>query len=317
MTNKLLKRLTVLAVSLCTMQAAMAAPALKSSITVASAIVTVGDMFDGAGLNAEAPLFRAPAPGTTGTVAVSDIRAAAARAGLGDFDAAGLLSVQVVRAGTPVDEALLDDLISKDLTTRGILTDGVTANTKLDMALPTLTADAVDEPVKLVTMHYMPGSGNFSARFTLSGIEQPLDISGHIELMIEAPHLVGNLASGTVLGAKDIELRRIPLKFAESSGYVTIDQLVGKALQHQTRAGAMLKANDVADPQVITRNAAVTVYYRSGPMTLTVKGQALNAASAGETVSVLNALTKKVIMGVAAADGSVQITAGPLSVAGL
>ena len=57
----------------------LAAPALKGDITVIAGVVTVGDMFDEAGLAAEDALFRAPKPGTTGNVSLADIRAAAAR----------------------------------------------------------------------------------------------------------------------------------------------------------------------------------------------------------------------------------------------
>ena len=69
----------------------------------------------------------------------------------------------------------------------------------------------------------------------------------------------------------------------------------------------MLKPSDVADPTVVTRNALVTVMLKVGAMTLTVKGQALSTASAGEPVDVLNPLTKKILHGIARADGAVEI----------
>ena len=42
-------------------------------------------------------------------------------------------------------------------------------------------------------------------------------------------------------------------------------------------------------------------------MTLTVKGQALGTASAGQPVDILNTVTKKVLHGVARPDGTVEI----------
>jgi flagella basal body P-ring formation protein FlgA len=297
--------------------ATLAAPALRANVTVKAAVVTVGDMFADAGLLAEKGLFRAPAPGTAGNVSLADIRAAAARAGLTDFDTEGLASVQVARAGVAVDGAMLSRLIAGDLRQRGILVEGASAETRFSQALPALTAAATAEPVKLVTLRYMPGSDSFTARFAVAGMQQPLDISGHINLMIEVPHLAASLGAGTVLAADDIEMRKVPLKIAESSGYLDADQLVGKALQHPSRAGMMLKASDVAAPELITRNEPVTVYFRQGAMTLTVKGKALNDAALGEPVSVLNALSKKVITGVAAAGGAVEVKSATLSVAGL
>ncbi len=56
-----------------------AAPVLKAEVSINRPIVTVGDMFDDAGLLAERGLFRAPAPGTTGIVSLEAVRAAAAK----------------------------------------------------------------------------------------------------------------------------------------------------------------------------------------------------------------------------------------------
>ena len=71
----------------------------------------------------------------------------------------------------------------------------------------------------------------------------------------------------------------------------TIDEVIedaSVALERAGRADLMLRAGDVVDPQVVARNQMVTVILRSGPMTLTVKGQALNAASQGQPVRRLN-----------------------------
>ena len=47
--------------------AVIAAPVLRADITVSAPVVTVGDMFEDAGVLAEQPLFRSPLPGTTGS----------------------------------------------------------------------------------------------------------------------------------------------------------------------------------------------------------------------------------------------------------
>lgn len=317
MSHKLLKSLIVVSTSLLALHSAMAAPTLKANVMVSTAIVTVGDMFDGAGLRAEEAMFRAPAPGTAGVVPLDAIRAAALKAGLTEFDAEGIDRVRVARQGTAIDETMLTTLIAADLKTRGILTPGMTAQAAFDASLPLLTADDPTNPARLVTMRYMPASNAFAARFAVSGIDKPLDVSGQINLLIEAPHLAANLAAGTILSQADVEMKLVPLKFAEGSGFTAVDQLIGKTLQRPSRAGMMLKATDVADPDVVARNQAVTVYFRNGPMTLTVKGQALNSASLGQPVSVLNSLSKKVLTGVASANGVVEIKGGPVNVAGL
>lgn len=287
--------------------AALANPSLKGDITVNTDIVTVGDMFDNAGEMSEMAIFRAPSPGTTGIVPLADVQHAAKLIGLNDFDNVGYTRIRVQRLTTVVDASAFAALIATELTRRGVLADGVTADTHFDLANVSLNASQVPDPASLTDLRYTPGTGVFSARFMIAGIDQPIDLGGRIELMTTAPRLTATLAAGTVLSKDDFEMAPVPLKTASAGGYAELDQLVGKQLVRQSRVGVMLKPSDVADPTVVTRNALVIVQLTAGAMTLTVKGQALGSAAAGEPVDVLNTVTKKVLHGIARADGTVTI----------
>ena len=240
-----------------------------------------------------------------------------ARVGLVAFDAAGLQSVRVTRAAAVGDETVLADLIAADLAQRGILAGGMSADTLFAAPVTPLNAEAVAEPASIVSLRYLPGTGAFSARFAVAGIEQPLDLSGTIELMIEVPHLTASLPAGAVLKPTDVELRAVPLRHAESTGVAQLDQLIGKALVRQSRDGMMLKPADVTTPLLISKNDLVTIYFRKGPMTLTVKGQAITGATTGAPVQVLNLMSKRVISATAIAAGAVEVSAEPLALAGI
>ncbi len=297
--------------------AAHAMPILRGDITVNAALVTVGDVFENAGLVAENAIFRAPLPGTAGVVTVDQIEAAVSPLGIEQFDAVGLDRIRVTRPGVAVDLSMISDLIERDLINRGILNENMNMQIALDAPLPMLTAAADEEPVSLIILRYMPGSSSFSARFEVAGADAPLDVSGQIQMMIEAPHLARTLPAGAIIGADDIELRMIPLTYAENAGLVRVDEVVGKQLQRQTRAGVLIRPGDISAPELISRNELVTVIYRQGALTLTTRGQALNAASMSEPVSVLNPMTKKVLHGTAVEAGVVQISSGNQQVAGL
>lgn len=311
-----MKHLLSLTVLLLGTTAAMATPSLKADVVVRGSVVTVGDMFNDAGALSGTAIFRAPAPGTTGTVAIDDVSHAAAQVGLDGFDASGLTEVRVERAGTVVDAPLLAALLSSELTTRGVLRDGVTAEIHFSVPGFILTADAVDAPARLLDLRYAQGGTTFSARFTVAGLDQPVDLSGTVELMTTAPRLLATETAGTILTPADFDVGSVPVTVAAAAGYASLDQLVGKQLVRQSRAGMMLKPSDVSEPTAVKRNTLVTVLLRVGSMTLTVKGQALSTVAAGEPVDVLNTLTKKVLHGVAQPDGSVAIVTG-MTVAGL
>lgn len=297
--------------------AASAAPVLKPDIVVNAPVVTVGDMFEDAGLMAEQPLFRAPLPGTTGHVSLAEIDAALNRAGIALFDANGLESVRVSRAAAIVDEAMLTRLIAADLAERGIITGEMSVDTLFAKAVDPIKAEAVAEPASVVNLRYLPGSGAFTARFVIAGQAQPLDVSGSIELMIAVPHLAASLPSGTVLTPDNIQMRPVALKYVENSGVARLEDLVGKALVRQSREGVMLRPADVTVPQLVAKNDLVTIYFRKGPMTLTVKGQAITGAAEGGRVQVLNLMSRRVINASVLSAGAVEVTADPLAVAGL
>jgi flagella basal body P-ring formation protein FlgA len=296
---------------------ATAEPILRASVSVTGDIVTVGDLFQDAGPFAQEAIFRAPGPGTSGIVSLEELEAAARRIGFAGYTTGTLPGVRVSRDAVSVTETDLVALIDADLRARGIVTGAVRANTAFNTAFSRVDASPIEAPATLSNLRYMPGSGQFTASFSIAGQPNPVEVSGRIDLVIEVPHLARALPAGTILAEADIVMRAVPLQSAESGGYTSLDSLVGKALQRQSREGLMLKATDVDDPLVVSRNDMVTIYYRAGPMTLTVKGQALNNAADGDTVQVLNLMSNRVIATTAIAAGAVEVSSAPLSVAGL
>lgn len=298
--------LAVLALTL-SAAATQATPVLKSDVTVNASIVTVGDMFDGADLLAERALFRAPAPGTTGRVSVEAVRTAAAKIGLTDFRNPGLAGVTVARFGEIVDTSVLSALIENELVAKSYMADGVHANIRFDTALPVLNADTNQNPARLDGLRYQASSGRFSARFTIAGRAEPFDISGNADLMVDVPMLVNSMNAGAILTADDVEMRPVPVRVADTGSFPSLDQVIGKQLRRPARIGKMLQPGDLTEPVLIARSDVVTLVYRSGPLTLTVKGKALASAAKGERISVLNMMSNKVISGIAADQGTVEI----------
>ena len=315
-----MKPIRILAAALCftlPTGAVIAAPVLRPEIVVSAPVVTVGDMFEDAGLLAEQPLFRAPLPGTTGNVDVAAVRSATARIGLTQFDVNGLSQVRVSRAATVVDHEMLAGLIADDLRNRGILGNGMSANMLFASPVDAINVATTETPARLESLRYLPGNGTFSARFQLAGMDQPLDLNGTIEVSIEAPHLVAGLPAGTVLRPEHIVMRPLPIQQADAQGVASLDQLVGMALNRQSRDGMLLRASDVSTPLAVAKNDPVTIYYRQGPMTLTVKGQAVTGAATGAPLQVLNLVSRRVISANVIAPGAVEVSSAPMTLAGL
>src|SRR3982751_161644 len=202
--------------------AALAVPALKGDVTVNAEIVTVGDLFANAGELSETAIFRAPAPGTTGIVPLAAVETAARAIGLADFDNVGYTRVRVVRASTTVDTTMLNGLINETLQQKGVLPPGVTAEPHYDLTNISFNAERVDRPAILNDLRYTPDGGPFTARFTIAGIDQPVDLTGTLSLMTTAPRLVATTPAGTILAATDFEIAEVPLSTASAGTYADL-----------------------------------------------------------------------------------------------
>ena len=305
--HKHLKRLAIGLSAILVATPLLGAPVLRQNIVVIGSVVTVGDMFENAGALAETGLFRAPAPGTAGQVSVDNIRLAIAKAGFTEFENPGFANVSVARSGVRVDAKALNSLIVADLTERGVLAGGINVNAMFDEQPGDLFAAQTDNPIALQSLRYIPVSNRFTARFLIAGQSRYTDYSGRLDFSISTPHLTRSLPAGTILQASDFVMRDTALQSAQGQNAPELDQLVGRQLLRQLREGTPVRFNDVAEPVLIARNDIVTIFLRTGALTLTVKGQALADASRGQVVSVLNLLSNRVVQGIAINPGTVEI----------
>ena len=296
---------------------ALAVPVLRAEVSVTAPIVTVGDMFADAGAMADTPLFRAPKPGTTGLVSLAEINAAAARIGFAGYAMGNVDKVRVLRDATRVDAAFLAELVSEAIAAEGLRPEGTVIDTRLANEALVLNAEMVAEPVRLLGLDYRAGGSGFTARFAVAGEDLPVEVAGRVAFLVEAPHLVGEIKAGEVLDAGDIEMRLVPADLADRSGVAQLDELLGKAMKRNARAGLMLKTADVSLPLAVKRNSQVTVLIKVGAMTLTMQGQSLSDSGIGAPVRVMNPVSNKILSGVATAPGTVEIQSGGYAVADL
>lgn len=87
------------------------------------------------------------------------------------------------------------------------------------------------------------------------------------------------------------------------------DQVIGLAAKRPLREGAVVSGRDVSAPQVIKAGETVTVTWSDGFVTLTMQGKAMKAAATGETFTLQNPTSKKIIEAIATGPG--EAAAGP------
>ena len=114
-----------------------------------------------------------------------------------------------------------------------------------------------------------------------------------------------SLSAGEIVQPQDLVWGKAAVAPSDAPG--DADVVIGLAARRPLRAGAAVSARDVSAPQVIKAGELIVVNYQDGGISLSLQGKAMAAAGLGETVSVQNTTSKKIIQAVASGPGEAVV----------
>jgi flagella basal body P-ring formation protein FlgA len=292
--------------------AAAQTPALRSSVTVTGDVVRIGDLIDNAGAVAEVPIFRSPDLGTRGAVATDRIVEAIRPHQLVDIDTHGLTEVIVTRASRTITAQEIAARVSQSLSGHFGMGDARNVTVYFDRDIRDLQVepDATGE-LQVLGLTYDPRTTRFDVTFDLPSSatlhRQPARYTGTAMETVPAVTVQRPLEQGEVLKETDLTVVRRPK--TEGGVIGDISAAVGLAARHQLRPDQPLHSADLMKPEIVARNDTVTIVYQAPGLMLTLRGQAQGAGALGDTISVLNAESKRAVQGVITAPGRVTVSA--------
>ncbi|MEZ5839599.1 MAG: flagellar basal body P-ring formation chaperone FlgA [Hyphomicrobiales bacterium] len=284
-------------------------PLLKADVAVTSELVTVGDLFDHPGLKAETAVFRAPDIGTRGTVSAEAVAAAAKAVGITNIDLGGLTEITVTRLSRVVSAEDFADFVTGAIANAAGLADKRRLSVAFDTPPQAIHASpTAREPLKLTGLAYSRISGRFEVAVlpTAPGAEA-IRLSGTAIELFEIPVLTRSLSRGDVIRQGDIKFDRVPRNRLPREATAEIGAVVGMAARRPIAAGAPLKAEDFRAPLLVQRNDIVTIIFSINGMSLTARGQVLDAGGKGDLVSVRNVQSKKILQAEVTGAGVVEV----------
>lgn len=293
---------------------------LRAEVTVDAEVLTLADLAEGAaGPAAEAPLFRAPALGETGTIQAARIAEAAGRFGL-SVASASTPQVLIRRAARRIASSEIEAALKQALEARhGVDARGLSI--VFDGAPPALVAAPGDTaPVTIENLAYDRRSRRVSALASVA-TDRPdrrpsARIAGAASETVEVAVLNRPLGRGDTVQASDVAVERRPRESLPADILADGASLAGRVARRSLAAGSVLRAGDVARPEIVARNDIVTVFYEIPGMTLTLRGRATEAGAEGENIAVLNMQSKRTLQARVIGPGKVSVSGavpGPLA----
>ena len=293
----------------------IASPVLRANIVVTSDIVRIGDVIDNAGNAGKIAIYRAPDPGTTGTLQVTQVINTLRTHQVIGVDTRDLREISVTRRARSFETSDIEQAIARALERRNGLGEAANIALTFDRTPGEIRLDAANSgALNPVSVRYDPRNNRFDVAFEISneaGLPPTkLRFSGTAVETVEAAVLARSVERNDVLKSSDVMVERRP-KAEVGADALSRDRAVGMQARRQLRAGQALKGADVSKPDLVQRDQGVTLIYETPGIHLTVLGKALDNGTEGDVVNVMNLQSKRTVSGVVVGRGRVAIVVAP------
>jgi flagellar basal body P-ring formation protein FlgA len=288
----------------------IATPVLRAAVNVTSDVVRIGDVIDNAGPAAQIAIYRAPDLGTSGKLPVAQVLAALRAHQVIGVDTKDIREIAVTRLARTLESKDIETQIGLALEHRNGLGDAANLSLTFDRDLQTVQLDASNSgAMQPVAARYESRSGRFDVTFEIdneAGGPTRLRFTGIAIETVEAAVLARAVERSEILKSSDVIVERRP-KAEVGNDVASRDRAVGMQARRQLRAGQALRIVDLAKPDLVQRDQAVTLVYDSAGLYLTIRGKALEGGTEGDVVNVLNLQSKRTVSGVVIGRGQVSV----------
>lgn len=281
---------------------------LRDRIMVDDDVVRLGDLFQEQLSDGDIAVAQAPKAGQTMTLD-SRFLQQVARAYRLSWKPAKYQKITIGRMSQRVTAPMVRDAIATAVQERmgsssdlDIALDGG----DLELDLPT----DVENSVAVSAINFNPSSNRFAAVLVAPADGPPViqrNVFGTVYEMAQIPVPKRLISAGDVITADDLEWQAVHLSRLSGNSLTDAEQLVGRMAKRPLKAGQILRQSDVAVSPVIHKNDLIRLVVKTGQMTLSVQGKALQDAALGQSVRVVNVNSNRQLTGTVIDAGTVAI----------
>jgi len=282
---------------------------LMSRVEIRDDFIRLGDLFEPAGEYADRKVARAPAPGGTEELDAVWLWRLAKGFGLDWKPTSTLDTTLVMRPSRVINRETIDEIVRRAYFEE----TGADELIELDFDQQTVALHIAEEaggPPQLARFTLDPSSGRFNALIT--GPDGPeaartLTLTGRAVRMVEVAVPAARISAGAIIRERDLQTMLLPEARVSRTAVVHADELIGQQARRTLTAGRPIAAASVDAPQLVARNAAVTIELRTANMRLTAQGRALESGAKGEAVRVQNLQSRITIDAIVVGENMVSV----------
>ncbi len=285
------------------------AATLRAEAIIESSQVTLGDLFDELPPHqAATAIARAPALGQSVSLDARWLIRLARAHGI-DWDASlSPARIVVSRPSHRLDRATITAAVRASLAVDlfGERFELTFDNRTLEAHLPIEEAPTI----AVDNLTFDPASGRFAGTVVAPAGQTPvvrIAVSGRATRILEVPVLLRRLRPGEVIS--DADIGTIDMAANRVANDVALDaaDLEGLSPRRSLAANAPVRLTDLRRPVVVHRGEAVTMLLRSGALTISARGKALEDGARNALVRVVNTDSNRTIEAEVAGPGTVLV----------
>ncbi len=299
------------------------AAVLRSHVSVTGDTVTLGDLFDDAGMARDIIIAEAPRPGAPTAISVSRISQVARRNGIAWRNTQGLTRIVVSRSGIPLAPELTRTALADAIAEQS---PNVAAKGLIEIVLATgvenlMVTEEETPSISVEHLNFDQRSGRFRAivRVPANAEAAPrFRVSGRAYPALDIPVLTHRMSPGDKITEADVDWVRVPATRVSQNIIDDTANLIGFTPRRSLRPGEPVRNSDVEPPRMVEKGSIVSVTYVLANMSLSTRGRALEDGAMGEVIKIVNPRSHRTIeVEVTGINKAVVAPAGPLRVSSI
>ncbi len=148
------------------------------------------------------------------------------------------------------------------------------------------------------------GGRNMSVKVSCTtGSRWTIYVPAAVDIYVDVAVSSRNLQKGEQVQPGDFSLKRTNTSRIGRQFFDSAPALIGKEVRRTIRSGAVIRPQDVQQPELVKRGDTVILTAKSGSLTVTSNGTAMASGRLGEQIKVMNTQSKRVIDAVVSGPG--------------